>query len=88
MTITPTSATQISYEPLPTADKADGAESTFTEVTFTDDSIPPEEPHDRKEHHTLETSSLSRNTASSWYFIAHGAVDAFLAVGPIFFFSE
>lgn len=32
--------------------------------------------------------TLSRNNQSSWYFIVQGAVDAGLAIGPIFFFSK
>jgi hypothetical protein len=91
MTATPTESNQTTYEPLPTADKRDCTESVFTEIMSVDgitlladeDNLGPDETK-----HKLMTGSLSRSTASSWYFIAHGAADALLAVGPIFFFRK
>jgi hypothetical protein len=35
-----------------------------------------------------ESRSLSREDVSPWDFIAKGAIDAALAIGPIFFFSK
>jgi hypothetical protein len=91
MTATPTKADQTTYESVPTADNGDGTESVFTETVSVDGIVPLADDDNlnaEETKHTLRTGSLSRTTASSWYFIAHGAADAFLAVGPIFFFRK
>jgi hypothetical protein len=87
MMATRTNTDPVLYEMISLTDKAESAESIFSDVTFVDVLKTPEEPSVAQAQQGPRKGSLSRSTVSSWYFIVHGAVDAALAVGPIFFFS-
>ncbi|KAF2028274.1 hypothetical protein EK21DRAFT_114047 [Setomelanomma holmii] len=77
---------ETAYKALPSVDKADVAESTYSDATFVETSTLHGGPSIVPNYEEKILGSLSREDESSRYFIAQGAVDAALAVGPIFFF--
>lgn len=90
MSVAPHESNWDSYRPVSTTETEENSlcEIPLLDVAAGSDRLSPTPTVKVYELPVVKVGSLSRNTYSSWYFVGHGAVDAALTFGPVFFFSE